>query len=123
MKKGVEMCKRTVDEAEQEWRTLLELTLDASANEETILQAKENTLLWEDLLGGQSADVISTSTCCKAAEFPTLACQEVRNGKAPKLVPWKCTHATTCNDWGVEKEMRIADCPALLSSAESMLAK
>jgi hypothetical protein len=114
----IEMCECTMHKAARERRNMMELTLDASAIEETTIPTEDNVLLWEDLLGGRTSDVIR-ATCCEATEHPTLACQEARNGKAPMLVPWKCTHTTACDDCGVEKKLQIADCPVLSSSAET----
>jgi hypothetical protein len=59
-----------------EWQVIIELILDAPANEETIIRVEDNILLWEDLRGGQTLDMIST-TCCKAVEHSMLACQEI----------------------------------------------
>jgi hypothetical protein len=65
----------------------LELTLDASACEETTIRPEDDILPWEDLLRGRTFDVTS-ATCCKALEHPTLACpQEARNGKGLMLIP------------------------------------
>ena len=52
IKKSIEMCKCTLHEAQRGQRTLLELILDASKNEETTIRAEGNILLWADLLGG-----------------------------------------------------------------------
>jgi hypothetical protein len=83
----------------------MELILDATKYEATTIQAEGNVLVWEDLLGGQTSNMIS-ATCCKAVEHATLACQEIQNGKAPILIPWKCTYTTTCNDSRAGKDKK-----------------
>jgi hypothetical protein len=72
----------------------MELVFDAPMNEEqtTTIQVKDGILLWEDLLGGRTLELIS-ATCCKAVDHSTLACQEIQNGKAPILSPWKKLYA------------------------------
>jgi hypothetical protein len=70
----------------RERRAILELILDAPANEEPTIRPEDGILLWEDLLGGRTSDMIS-AICCKAVPHSKLACQEIRNGKAPLLIP------------------------------------
>jgi hypothetical protein len=52
MKRRIEMCKCAMHEAAREQRNTMELTLDASANEETTVLPEDNILLSEDQLGG-----------------------------------------------------------------------
>jgi hypothetical protein len=85
----------------------MELVLDAPDKQTTTIQVEDGILPWEDLLGGRTSELIG-ATCSKAVEHATLACQEIRNGKAPILIPWKCTHTITCNNCGVEK--KVASC-------------
>jgi hypothetical protein len=122
IKNRIEVCECAMHKSARERRAIMELILDATANEEFTIRAEDNILLWEDLLGGRTSEIIS-ATCCKPVEHSTLACQEIRNGTAPILIPWKCTHTATCNDCGVEKKLRIADCPILSGSTESIPVK
>jgi hypothetical protein len=120
IKNSVEICECAMHTAARERRAIMDLILDA--NDETNIQTEDNVLLWEDLLGGRTADMIG-ATCCKAIAHSTLACQEIGNGVAPILIPWKCTHTTTCADCGVETKLRIAECPILSGSTESIPVK
>ena len=79
--------------------------------------AKDGILLWEDLLGGRTSEMIR-ATCCKGKDHPTLAWKEIDNSKAPILIPWKCTHTTTCDNCGIEKKLHIADSPILSGCTE-----
>jgi hypothetical protein len=119
IKHRIELCQCAMHKCARERRAIMELVLDAPDEQTTTIRVEDGILLWEDLLGGRTSELIG-ATCCKAVEHATLACQEIRNGKAPILIPWKCTHTTTCNDCGVEKKLRLADCPILSESMERM---
>jgi hypothetical protein len=100
VKNRIEICKCAMHTAAREHRAIMELILDVPANDETTIQTE----------GGQTSDMIS-ATCCKAVAHSTIACQEIRNGKAPILIPWKCTHTSACADCGIRKNCKSLTAP------------
>jgi hypothetical protein len=48
----VEICECALHTAARESRAIMELVLDAPANNQTTIQTEDDILLWEDLLGG-----------------------------------------------------------------------
>ncbi len=84
IKHRIELCQCAMHKSARERRAIMELVLDAP-DEQTTIRVEDGILLWEDLLGGRTSELIS-ATCCKAVEHSTLACPEIRNGKTPFLI-------------------------------------
>ena len=58
-------------------------------------------------------DLVQT-TCCPAVPQPSLQYGCGSTLKIPKLISWKCVSGT-CNDCGVDRNLRMMECPILSS--------
>jgi hypothetical protein len=82
IKHRIELCQCAIHKCARERRAIMELVLDAPMNEEQAItiQVEDGILLWEDLLGGRTSELIG-ATCCKAGEYTMLACQEIQRAR------------------------------------------
>lgn len=84
--------------------------------------------MWENLLSGTASSIIK-ATCCERQPQPFLCkpCTSESDDDnnqvvPPKLIPWKCTGrelredgtlVPQCQSCGIEKKLRIRECPVL----------
>jgi hypothetical protein len=78
----------------------------------TFGESDGSALMWEEHLNARSVDSIKL-TCCPAVEEPTLRKDNNDNEPAPRMVPWKCGHLTSCEDspqyldCGIEEKLGV----------------